>query len=574
MDTVESRWSVGARDPDAEALLQRELGIPSLVAAILVQRGFTEPRTAHKFLNPSLDDLYDPRTLPDYESAKDAILGAVDRKELIFVHGDYDVDGVTSAALLNRFLKAIGANVHTHVPHRMREGYGIHRSAVEAAKSLGAKLFLTCDCGVAAHEQVQIAREAGMAVVVTDHHSVGDVLPGANAVINPHRKDSAYPFDELSGVGVVFRLCEGLTQELKHPVDRYRRAFLDLAALGTIADVMPLVDENRIIARFGLEQLTYSKKAGIKALMREAQIKLDEGQMLRAYHVGFVLGPRLNAAGRLEDADMALQLLIESDDARATEMARQIEVVNTARKAEQTKIIDEATAMVTATGMDQRNIVVVAKEGWHTGIVGIVAGRLVDTFHRPTFVLSIDAENGICKGSARTIPNFNLAEAIHAHPGLFLSGGGHAAAAGCSFELARYEEVLDTLDAYAGTMLKPEDFVPVTSIDLEVEFSEVSLSAVNALSQLEPFGCANPEPTFMARGISLAQILPTKNPAHVRLTLRSGESATVAGIAFGIGERLTSTGAGSQVNLLFRPEIDTWNGNRKLKWQVRDYSLS
>ncbi|AIE83427.1 single-stranded-DNA-specific exonuclease RecJ [Fimbriimonas ginsengisoli] len=567
---VSARWLIGARNAEAEARLQKELGIPSLVAAILVQRDLADPAAAYKFLNPSLDDLHDPRKLPDYELAKDAILGAKERKELIFVHGDYDVDGVTSAALLNRFLTRIGCQVQTHVPHRMREGYGIHRSAVEAARVAGAKLFLTCDCGIAAHEQVKIAREAGMSVVVTDHHTVGE-LPDANAVINPHRLDSEYPFDELSGAGVVFRLCDGLSRELGIDLAGYYRAFLDLAALGTIADVMPLVDENRIIARFGLQRLSETKKVGIQALMREAKIILDPGKSLRSYHVGFVLGPRLNAAGRLDDADLALQLLIENDEVKAANLARTIERVNSDRRTEQQRIVDEATEMVIANGWHQRNVIVVGNDSWHSGIVGIVAGRLVDQFHRPTFVVTIDRNSGICKGSARTIPNFNLAEAIHAHPELFLSGGGHAAAAGCSFHFDDFEKVADTLHLYAGKMLTPDDFLPTVRIDVEVDFSEVNLQTAEALQMLEPFGCANPEPVFVARGISLAQILPTKNPAHVRLLLRSGSSSAVPGIAFGIGERLTQTGAGTLADLLFQPNVEEWRGMRSLKLQVKDY---
>lgn len=567
-----ARWIVGPRDHDAEARLVKELGIPTIVAAVLAQRGFTDPARAYKFLHPSLEDLHPPQALPDFEAAKAAILGAKERKELIFVHGDYDVDGVTSAALLNRFLGKIGCEVHTHVPHRMREGYGIHRSAVEAAKAKGARLFLTCDCGVGAFEQVEIAKEAGMRVVVTDHHTVGATLPDADAVVNPHRHDSEYPFPEISGAGVAFKLCLGLSDELQIKREQYFRAYLDLAALGTIADVMPLQDENRIIARHGLARLAETKKVGLQALMREAKLTIEPGKPLRSYHVGYVLGPRLNAAGRLDDADLALQLLIETDFDRAADYARRIEEVNFERKSAQQRIIDEATEMVLTKGWQSRNVILVGNPGWHSGIVGIVAGRLVDAFHRPTFVVTINEKEGICKGSARTIPNFHLADAIRAHPDLFLSGGGHAAAAGCSFRLEDFDKVADALDVYAGTKLTPEDFVPTVMADMEVEAGEVTLSAAEALSALEPFGCENPEPIFVARGVSFAQVLPTKNPAHVRLTLRQGTSSAVPGIAFGIGERISRTGAGAITDLLFQPNVDEWRGNRQLKWQVKDYA--
>ncbi len=550
----------------------RELGVPSLVAAILIRRGITDLAEADRFLNPSLDQLYDPRLLPDYAAARDAILGAKERNELIFIHGDYDVDGVTSAALLSRFLSKVGCNVHTHVPHRMKEGYGINRSAVADAKEKGAKLFLTCDCGVSAHEQVEMAREAGMNVVVTDHHSIGSTLPAADAVINPHRADSEYPFAELSGAGVAFKLCEGLTRDLGHPVEGYYRAYLDLATLGTIADVMPLVDENRIIARFGLQRLAESKKPGIRALMREAKINLEPGKSLRSYHVGFVLGPRLNAAGRLDDAALALKLLLSNDDDEAGQLASIIEGVNAARKAEQQRVLEEAIEMVVSQGLSERNVIMVGSDGWHAGIVGIVAGRLVNQFSRPSFVFTINRETGFYKGSARSIPNFDLAEAIRAHPDL-LAGGGHAAAAGCSFPIENFEAVSEAFHQYAGERLTPEDFVPSLEIDMEVEFDEVTPQTVDALSALEPFGCANPEPIFLSRGISFAQIMPTKNPAHARLMLRKSTSSAVEGIAFGIGERITATGAGATADLLFKPAMDEWRGNRTLKWQVQDYAV-
>lgn len=566
-----ARWLIKDRDRTAEERLIRQLGVPSLVAAVLAQRGFTDPETAHRFLNPRLDDLHSPRLLPDYEPAVKAILSAKERGETIFIHGDYDVDGVTSASILSRFLQVIGCKVITHVPHRMREGYGIHATAVESAIAQGAKLFLTCDCGSGAIEQIARAREAGMATVVTDHHTIGAVPPGADAFINPHRDDSEYPFAELSGAGVAFKLCEGLTEEVGFKKEQYYRAFLDLAALGTIADVMPLQGENRIIAKFGLERLGDTKKVGIKALKQAAQMKVDEGQPLRAYHVGFVLGPRLNAAGRIDDAALALKLLLTNDAAEASEIAGFIEEVNMARRAEQDRILEEAVQQVVDRGAQEKNVILVGARGWHAGVVGIVAGRLVEMFHRPTFVLTIDDE-GVCKGSARTIPNFHLADAIRAFPDLFLSGGGHAMAAGCSFHESNFATIETTLHQYAAERLTPEDFIPAVQIDIEVDPSEVTLKAAEELAKLEPFGCENPTPVFAAKGIRVSQVMPTKNPAHVRLSLRHGSSSTFPGVAFGIGERFAQTGAGAEIDVIFQPNVDEWKGMRQLKWQIKDFA--
>lgn len=561
----EIKWEFCPRDAAAEARLQAELGVSSLTAAVLVRRGYTDPEAADKFLNPQLSDLNDPTLLPDYTAARDAILGAKERKETIFIHGDYDVDGVTSAAILSRFLSKVGCEVVTHVPHRMKEGYGIHSSAVDAAAAAGAKLFLTCDCGVAALEQVARARDAGMNVVVTDHHAIGDELPQADAVMNPHRTDSRYPFAELSGAGVVFKLCEGLTGDLGLEKSHYYRAFLDLAALGTIADVMPLVGENRIIAKHGLLHLAQTKKLGLKAMMQEA--KIDPGTVLGGYHVGFLLGPRLNAAGRVDDAALALRLLLTNDQAEALSLARTIEQKNFERREEQQKILAEAITMVEADESHLRNIIIVAKEGWHSGIIGIVAGRLVELFRRPTFVMSIGPD-GLCKGSARSIPKFPLADVIHAHPDL-VSGGGHAMAAGCSFPLEKMADVIQAFDVYASERLTPEDFVPVICPDAIVGPEEVTRKAVEELCRMEPFGFANPTPVLAAEGVILAEVAPTRKPEHVRTLLRSNQT-TVSAMGFNMGDRITAQMIGQKLDVLFQPKLDEWRGTVSLKWHLQD----
>lgn len=562
----DKRWEILGRDSLAEAKLQKELGISSLAASVLVARGYTDPAEADAFLNPTLEHLHDPKLLPDYEAAKNAILGAKERKERIFIHGDYDVDGVTSAALFSRFLRKIDCDVVTHVPHRMKEGYGIHSSAVDAARASGAKLFLTCDCGVSAVEQVAMAREFGMDVVVTDHHSIGHELPNANAVINPHREDSVYPFHELSGVGVAFKLCEGLTDELGVNKHAFYRAYLDLAALGTIADVMPLSGENRIIAKFGLQQLGETKKPGLKALMQVAEIK--PGTALNAYHVGFLLGPRLNAAGRIDDAAMALKLLLETEDGPAITLAQEIDKINTERREEQNRILQEAIALVEEQEAQHRNVIVIAKEDWHSGVIGIVAGRLVELFRRPTFVFTM-TEDGHCKGSARSIPNFHLANAIRAYPEL-MSGGGHAMAAGCSFPQDKLQEVSDALHTYAGGLLTEEDFIFALRVDAEVTSSEINRKSVEELQKMEPFGCDNPKPQFLIRDAELAQIKTTRNPDHIQVRIKS-ESGFVWCSGFNMAKTLGAVQPGAKLDLVCQPTLDEWNGNISLKWRLEDY---
>ncbi len=563
------QWIVPSRDSLAESRLCDELGVPPLVAAVLVQRGLNDPESARKFLHPTLDDLHDPSLLPDYEAARDAILGARERKELIFIHGDYDVDGVTSASILHRFLNSIGCKVQTHVPHRMKEGYGIHLSAVDAAKAAGAKLFLTCDCGSSAIEQIEAAHEAGMKVVVTDHHTIGAEAPVTEAFVNPHRADSTYLFQDLSGAGVVLKLCAGITRDIGMQPHQFYRAFLDLAALGTIADVMPLVGENRIIAKFGLERLSDTKKIGLQALKKVTELT----GKITAYHVGFVLGPRLNAAGRIDDAAIALQLLLETDELKAMELAQQIEVINVARRAETQRILEEAVAMVQEKGLDGKNLILIGNEGWHAGIVGIVAGRLVEQFRRPVFVASLSSDGKTAKASGRSIAKFNLADALRANMEILLGGGGHAMAAGCSFEYDKLDTVAEALHHYAGQFLTEEDFVLRRHADVEVAPAEVTHSALEAMQMLEPFGCANPTPVFVSRGLKLDQLMPTRNPEHVRVTLRDGESAPIQAMGFGLGSRLAEVVPGAVADLLFEPCLDEWNGRVTLKWHIKDFAL-
>jgi single-stranded-DNA-specific exonuclease len=567
IESPAEQWMVPGRDVETERLLQQELKIPSLLAAVLVQRGWTDPAEAYKFLNPSLDDLHNPELLPDYGAARDEILGAKERGETIFVHGDYDVDGVTSASILDRFLKKIGCKVVTHVPHRMKEGYGIHESAVGAAQAVGAKLFLTCDCGISAFDQVAAAREAGMRVVVTDHHAVHAELPPAQAVVNPHRPDSVYPWAELSGAGVVLKLCAGLTKEIGWPLHMYYRNFLDLAALGTIADVMPLLDENRIIARHGLERLGDSKKAGIIALKKVAELT----GAVSSYHVGFLLGPRINAVGRIDDAAVALELLLENDELKADVLAKRIDVINTERKAEQVRIVEEAIRMVREKGQDKNNVILVGHESWHAGVVGIVASRLVEEFGRPAFVATL-SEDGRGKASGRSIPKFNLANALESLSDL-MQGGGHAMAAGCSFEYAQMDQIAGALHDYAGQFLTEDDFKVVRKADVDVQASEVTFAAVQQMKSLEPFGAANPEPVFVARHMTLSQLKPTKNPQHVQLTLMNGAGKPIRGMGFGIGEQLAEVPAGTVADVLFSPCIEEWQGSNYLKWHVRDVAL-
>ncbi len=560
------RWILPEVDSAAVERLVKELGIHRLTAKVLVQRGMTSPAQAEKFLNPSLDDLGDPELLPDYASARNEILRAKDSGELIFVHGDYDVDGVTSAAILDRFLKKIGCNVHTHVPHRTKEGYGINMALVHEAKEKGAKLFLTCDCGIGAHDQVEAARAHGMRVVVTDHHELKETLPNAQAVVNPHRSDSKYPFSALSGAGVVFRLCEGIAREFdSNSVSSYRRNYLDLAALGTIADVMPLVDDNRIIAKFGLERLSETKKKGIVALKEISEIK----GRVASYDVGFKLGPRLNAAGRIDDAALALQLLLSEEPTDAMRLAMELDRHNTDRRMVQDQMIDEAVALVESM-TSLPNAILIFKEDWHPGVVGIVAGKLKEKFNRPAFVGCIDPESGKGKASGRSIPGLNLATMIQNYPSI-VSGGGHAMAAGIAFELEKVDTIHMAFNQYVAQLLKPEDFIPAIELTAVVEEDEVDYAVLEELEKLQPFGMANPRPVFYSSGITISSCRSMgSDGTHANLSLATPGKKNFRGVAFGMYETFSRFDQGSQVEFVFEPQINDFQGNRSIQWRIAD----
>ncbi len=563
-----SLWRVSSRDEEAESLLRDALGVGSLVATVLAQRGLN-PEQASQFLTAGVDQLHSPTLLPDYSAAQTEILGAIERKEKIYIHGDYDVDGVTSAAILTRCLGHLGADVHVHVPHRMKEGYGIHPMAVQEAKEVGASLFLTCDCGIVAFEQVKQARELGMRVVVTDHHEPGASLPDAQAVVNPHRADSQYPFSDLCGAGVALKLCAGLAEEKGIAPKNFYRAYLDLAAVGTVADVMPLVGENRIIVRHGLPLLQSTKKVGLQTLIRLA---VKEGTTsLKAWHIGFNLAPRLNAAGRLDDAARSLRLLLTSDAMEAQEIAQGLDTLNRERQEEQKQMIEQAIDVVLTLGLESDPVLVVQQADWHHGIIGLAAGKLVERFRRPAFVIGIDPGTGIGKGSARSIPGFNLANALQSMPEL-VKGGGHELAAGFSIEIDKIGEFRQALIAHAGTL---EGFEPghlPIEVTAEVRAEEVTLEAVQEMEILEPFGMGNPSPVFLTRKMRVEEKrVIGRDGTHVSLVLRSLAGSQRQINAWSMAESLTSVSVGQFIDVVYNPVQDTFNGMTKLKWNLRDW---
>jgi single-stranded-DNA-specific exonuclease len=564
-------WKISETDPIVVELLQRELNLKPIVAKALAARRIESVADAKQFMYAGLESLHSPWSLPDIELAIHQILVAKDAGDTIFLHGDYDVDGITSTTLFYKFLTKIGCKVIPHVPHRIKEGYGIAVEKIEDAAKMGAKLFLTCDCGGSAFEQIDRANELGMKVVVTDHHHVTQI-PNAVAFVNPHREDSQYPFKDICGVGVVFKVCQAIAQRLELPVASFQNAYLDLVALGTIADVMPIIEENRIFVRMGLPLLSKTKKHGLNALYDQSGLKEKASKGLTTYDVGFGIGPRINAAGRIDDAALALELMLAESYENALPIAKQIEQLNIDRRKHSEEVLEQAIQQVLDSNQENDSLVIVSGQGWHPGIVGIVAGRLREKFNRPAFVLTYDEKGQVFHGSGRSIDAFHLAEMIHGHPEL-VSGGGHAKAAGMTIPLAVFPEAKEILKQYAEQLLTGLDLRPELSITAEADFEEIDLSAAEQLQLLEPYGEGNPKPKFVARNVTVESIKPTKNPDHPQLFIRQDGAKAERFSAFNFGEQSESWNCPFQADIVFEIGASEWNGVRRVVWSLKDVAL-
>lgn len=564
-------WIVADREPAVERRLCSELGVSTLVASQLVRRGIKDAEQGRRFLHPRLDDLHDPALLPDYGPATRLILSAREKGDLIYVHGDYDADGVTSTAIFARFLDKIGCKVVPHVPHRVREGYGISMEAVRHGIESGASLFLTCDCGISAFEQVQALKEAGLTVVVTDHHEPKPTLPAADAIVDPHLPSSEYPFEQLSGAGIAFKLCAGIARDLGYPVESFYRNYLDLATIGTVADVVPLVDENRTIVRHGLPQVFDSRRPGIRALL---PLSLKEGaDRVTTRDIGFGLGPRLNAVGRLDDASLAFDLLMTKDDAEARRIAKKLDDFNAQRKAEQTNLVESTIRQLEEAPQPLPPVLIVVGLDWSPGLIGLVAGKITEAYRRPSFVMTLDSETGVAKGSARSVPGFHLADALHEVSELILGGGGHALAAGFSVEKEKIEQLSKALNSLASQTIGEEPPPISLLIDAEVEADEADLESVEELALMEPYGESNPEPRWVTRNLRVESVAPTRNPDHANVRLRATSGAMRNAIGFGLGPRLAELSQGDLVDVVYTASPESYNGSRYVKWYLKDFAL-
>lgn len=561
------RWIMPLPLPeDRVTALAGSLGLPNEVSSILLRRGVDSAETARAFLRPHLSSVHASQDLPDMEPAVERIERAISSGEIIMVHGDYDADGMSAAALLTLGLRDIGGRVEAFVPHRTRDGYDLSDAGVEKASELGATLIVTADCGVTASTAVGKAASKGIDVVITDHHCPGNELPEAVAVVNPMLPGSRYPFRDLAGVGVAFKLLSALHDRAGVDSPSLNQ-HLDLVALGTVADQMPLVGENRILVRAGLRALERSRKPGLRSLLANAGIAPD--RRIEAEDISFRLAPRLNSVGRMAEADSGLQLLLATDPHEAQRLADHLEGQNAERRLTDARVYEDAMRQLRTSLRDADRAVVLWGDDWHPGVIGIVASRLVESCHRPSVVISFDGDVG--RGSGRSVEGFHLLDALQECEPMLERFGGHRMAAGFTVRRERVEELAARLRELALRDLYDREPAQELRLDLEVPLNRVGPDLLRWLDHLAPFGSGNPHPILMVRGVALDRLGRVGNDGgHLRFQL-VGEGGRVPAIAFGMGRRLQEARSADRMDVAIEIGENSWNGRSELQARVVDF---
>lgn len=557
-------WHINRNDHQLISELAKMMGISRVMSQLFVNRGLKTPEDIRAFLYSGINDLKSPFEIPGVDTAAKRISQAVQNKEKILVYGDYDVDGITATTLVTECLNRLNAKVEYYIPDRREEGYGLNGQAIVQAAESGIQLIITVDCGISSINEAQIAKDSGIELIITDHHQPPAILPAAFAVINPKTVSESQPWSDLAGVGVAFKLIQAVSQTIGGEdifVDS-----LDLVALGTIADIVPLRQENRILVKAGLCQLTRGERKGIKALMEVSGIS---GSDLTTEHVGYALAPRLNACGRLGRADSGVQLLLTKDKKEALEIAGYLNEENQSRQSLEQGILDEALAELEKQGNpDKDKFIMLASKNWHPGVIGIVASRLAEKFYRPTIMISL--ENGIGKGSGRSIAGFNLYAALETVKDYLISFGGHEMAAGLTLEEKNISVVRDLMNRYADIELQEKDMIPVLKVDAELSWQDINQELIKNISTMAPFGYQNPYPVFALRGKQISGCREVgSNGNHLKLRI-SDNNTSFNGIGFKLGALKETAAAWEKCDLAFVPEINNYNGRTQVQLNIKD----
>ena len=561
------KWQIYEIDEQTEnkikELEERER-INKLLATILVNRNMTDPEQLKVFLHPTRKDFHDPYLMPDMRKAVNRIKHAIEKQEKVIIYGDYDADGITSITVLKSFLEANNLHVNYYIPNRLEEGYGLNKPAVKKIADEQYKLMITVDCGISAIEEIKYANELGLETIVTDHHEVAEELPKALAVVDAKRKDNQYPCRDLAGVGVVFKLIQALSIELNLPEEEYLK-YLDIVCVGTISDIVPLRDENRVIAKLGLMLVNQTKNMGLRSLLISSGYKtIDSGA------ISFGVAPRINACGRMGHAEKALKLFLSKDINEVNKLTAELNEYNRIRQETEKSIYEEALNLIQKEHIEEKNTIVVAGEGWHHGVIGIVASKITELYFKPSILLCY--EDDLAKGSGRSIPGFDLHEALMKCTDIIERFGGHSMAIGITLKKDMVEKFSQKVEQIAKES-KIEEIVPVIYIDSKIELNEINKQMVESLKQLEPFGEGNKMPIFAIKNLKIDSIRALSEGKHLKLTLRENNTIINA-IGFNMGNLADDYRIGDKINVVGVLEINHFNGVDMLQINLKDIMKS
>lgn len=561
---MKKNWFIHKTDAEKVQQLQKELGISKVICELLVQRGYDSYESSKLFFRPTLNDLHDPWLMKDMRLAVERIEQALKNNEQILIFGDYDVDGTTSVATLYSYLRNLNANVDYYVPNRFKEGYGISKKGIDWAIEHDINLIISVDCGIKSNDLISYAKNAGIDFIVCDHHLPDALIPPAIAILNPKQKDCPYPFKELCGCGVVFKLIHAISDVKGLPNESYLK-YIDLVATAIAADIVSMSGENRVICYYGIQKVNTNPNIGIQALIELASVK----QPMNVSSLVFMIAPRVNAAGRMDDARKAIQLFIENNPHKAKEIAALLQSDNLDRREADQSITQEALELLKQNpNTPNKKSTVVFQPHWHKGVVGIVASRLIEHHYKPTIVLTKSGDTAA--GSARSVPGFNVYEAIHACKEWLIGYGGHYAAAGMTLELNQIENFAKAFENAVQKMLPDELLIPTINIDTTISFDQIQISLYNIIQQMEPFGPENLKPVFVALGVNETGLSKIVKENHIRFVLEQN-GVRLTGIGFNLAQQFTILEQSKKIDIVFTIDENEWNGNKSLQLKVVDF---
>lgn len=561
---MKKKWQYYEQDKDIVNKIAEEHGISTLLAKILVNRGIVDSKQIKVFLEPQRHDFHNPFDMLDMEMAVNRIIEAINNKEKTIIYGDYDVDGITSITVLKKFLNERGLDVDYYIPNRLEEGYGLNKEAIEEIAKKGYKLMITVDCGISGVEEVELANSLGIETIITDHHEQLDVLPNAYAIINPKRRDNTYPFRGLAGVGVVFKVIQAISMKLNLDEKEYLK-YLDIVCIGTISDIVPLVDENRVIAKLGLMLVKCTKNVGLKELIQESGYKTIDSGM-----VSFGIAPRINACGRMGKQEEALELFLTDNPEKAKTITKRLNEYNTQRQETEKQIFEQAISELEKENLEKKSSIVLAGENWHHGVIGIVASRITEKFFKPTILICI--EDDIGKGSGRSVPGFDLHEALAQSSKYLEKYGGHEMAVGLSLKKENIQEFKNHFEEYAKSK-GVKDIVPIINIDSEITKKDINKAIVEQIKLLEPFGEQNKQPLLIYKNLKIASIRALSEGKHLKLMLKD-ENEIINAIGFNLGELSEEYLIGDKVDVVGTLEINAYNGQEQIQINLKDIMKS